>query len=574
MRDLVLYPNRSKRAMIIDSTGTFPIQTLLEVANGCVGELTASEYMTRRPDGFRIPWREKPLVDDLLERVGITRVFDLEGVWDAIGEIRTGRDEEEREGDEEDEEEERLKGLGDMSPGAHRRAKTFVQESDGVMRSTLRVVDDQAQEQDEGEREEDVNVKTSDERSHPAQSAQHNIQEGYNGSSQDTQLAQRAETTPPVLQAELQKAAPPTSSPLSPPPPIEEPETSSPLSSLPESPSPPHSASSSSLRSELIIEPSPLKERRNTVMGQAYQGESLPPSNTSEEEEEAAGEISPSPLPSSSPPLIESQAPNFAPPTTGFEDHLVTDAVRQEDDSDTDSDTESSSDTSSYLRGEHTSPSRNNPPPPPASRWQDSKAAPPPSILLIDSLPPLFTQLFGTGSSDRTTAHKELAQLSRVLTQTSRSTIHPLTVILLNSVTIPSAPKSLDEHLMLSVFADSKVIPSFGAVYDGMCDISLLVSKVPRRQEDAEALYDGYGEHCTYTHVVECLRDDTPDLARWMEEEEEGIKRKGRVRKIMNREGRWGSFDVLRMNGELVMRDSELGRKVGEYKDVGFGRRP
>ena len=155
----------------------------------------------------------------------------------------------------------------------------------------------------------------------------------------------------------------------------------------------------------------------------------------------------------------------------------------------------------------------------------------------------------------------------------SRSTVHPLTVILLNSTTVTNAAKSLDEHLMRSVFADSKAIPSFGAVYDGMVDISLLVSKVPRTQQDAEALYGGYGECCSYTNVVECLRDDVPDLARWTEEEE-GIKRKGRIGERMNREGRWGSFDVLRMNGEVVVRDPDLGRKLGRYQDVSFGRRP
>lgn len=139
----------------------------------------------------------------------------------------------------------------------------------------------------------------------------------------------------------------------------------------------------------------------------------------------------------------------------------------------------------------------------------------------------------------------------------SRSTVRPLTVMLLNNATTARpAAKSLDEHLTRSVFSDSKAIPSFGAVYDGMIDLNLLVSKVPRRQEDAEALYGGYGEHCSYTNVVECLRDDTPDLQRWIEEEGDSVREEAGKR--MNREGRWGSFDVFKLDGEVVMRDLDL----------------
>lgn len=569
IRDLLRFENRLKRAMIIDSTGTFPLTTLLEVIKGCVGE--TNDGTTKTLAGQRMPWREKVIIEGLLERIGISRVFDLEGVWDVIGEIRAGRDEEEeKEEEEKGESEEGGKEVKSENGGSMNETQERAQEFVGyrkVVSSTLGGGEGPVERIEEhgGNRNERMGTL--------GQSAQHDILEAHNASSQDTQLAQEAATLP-ANPSPPEKVAPPTSPPLSPPPPDKEPETSSPLSSLPASPSPSHSVSSSSLRSELVIEPSPVKERTNTVISQAYQGESLPPSTSSSPSLSfVAAAISPSPLPPSSPPVTESHAPIFAPPTKGFETHLAINAVRKDDESDSHIDTESSSDTSSYLRGEHPSPSRNNAPPPPAPQWQDARSAPQPSILLIDSLPALMTQLFGNGTSDRTTAHRELAQLSRVLTQMSRSTVHPLTVILLNSIAVPNAAKSLDEHLMCSVFADSKAVPSFGAVYDGMVDITLLVSKVPRSQEDAEALYGGYGECCTYTNVVECLRDDIPDLARWMEEEE-GIKRNGRIGKRMDREGRWGSFDVRRMDGEAVMTNSELRRKVGEYKDVGFGRRP
>lgn len=581
IRDLLLFSNRHKRAMIIDSTGSFPLPTLLEVLKGCVGDINDGSTKTERGD--RMPWREKVMVEGLLERIGITRVFDLEGVWDVIREVRAGRDKEEIE-EEEEEEEESLRGKEEeetktFGQGEGKEWPSRRDEGAGDDRWTKRAEEilRGGVEKQGGEREKivtglDERVTRPDEVAIEGKPAHRDVLEGETRSSQDTQRAERTGTPPPLPVPE--KAAESTSSPLSPPrSDLKEPETSSPLSSLPDSPSPPHSASSSSLRSELVIEPSPVKERTNTVLSQAYQGLSLPPSGISEEEEEAAA-ISRSPFPPSSPPFKPSHAPTFAPPTSGFETHMSEAAQRQHKDSDTnsDTDTDSSSDTSSYLRGEHPSPSLNKAPSPAASQWQDAKSAPPPSMLLIDSLPPLLTQLFGTGTSDRTSAHKELAQLSRVLTQMSRSTINPLMVILLNSTTVPSAAKSLDKHLMRSVFADSKAIPSFGAVYDGMIDLSLLVSKVPRRQEDAEALYGGYGEHCSYTNVVECLRDDTPDLQRWVEEEGDSVREKAGER--MNREGRWGSFDVFKVDGEVVMRDLDLGRKLGRYQEVGFGRRP
>ena len=569
IRDLLHFKNRHKRAIIIDSTGTFPLLTLLEVIKGCVGEI--SDGTTKTASGQRMPWREKVIVERLLDRIGITRVFDLEGVWDVLGEIRTGRDGqgEIKKGGGEDEEggKQVERGNGGSINERQEMEQESVEEYRRVMSFRLGGGEDPVERIEEQRETREESMETL------GQSVQHDILKGHNASFQDTQLAQRAGTlrtkpSPP------EKVAPPTSSPLTPPPPVKEPETSSPLSSLPASPSPPRSVSSSSLRSELIIEPSPVKGRTNTVMSQAYQGETLPPSiPSSASPSSVAAVIFPSPLPPSSPPVMEPQAPIFAPPTEGFETHLATDAVRKDDKSDLDIDTDSSSDTSSYLRGEHPSPSRNKAAQPPASQWQDAKSAPPPSILLVDSLPTLITQLFGNGTSDRTMAHRELSQLSRVLVQMSRSMVHSLAVVLLNSTTAPNAAKSRDEHLIRSVFEDTKAVPSFGAVYDGMVDITLLVSKVPRTHEDAEALYGGYGACCSYTNVVECLRDDTPDLARWMEEEEV-IKGKGRMEKRVNREGRWGRFNVLRMDGEAVIRDPDLGRRLGRYEDVGFGRRP
>lgn len=322
----------------------------------------------------------------------------------------------------------------------------------------------------------------------------------------------------------------------------------------------------------------------NTVLSQAYQGETLPSSLQSEEQVEPSTmaetamspsqqPISPSPLPPSSPPvpISTTPAPAFAPPTKGFEHHM-TEAAQPCQDSDSDKD--SSSDTSSYISSP--SPQRNQLPP--GSHWADAiTAAEPPSILIIDSLPPLLTDLFGE-SSDRTAAHEQLQQLIRVLTSLARSTANPLSVIILNSTTVPSPAKSLDEHLARSIFADVKDIPSFGAVYDGMIDLSLLVSKIPAEQTDTDSLYGGSGA-CHYTNIIECLRDDTPDLARWMEGDGDGKgRRKERPGRRTNREGRWGAFDVvtekIQEGEELLFKDPELERNLGEYEVVHFGRRP
>lgn len=563
-RDLLRFENRHQRAMVVDTTGTFPLATLLEVIKGCVGEI--NDGTTKTPAGQRMPWREKVIVEGLLERIGITRVFDLEGVWEVVGEIRCGRDEEEDEKEEAafgGEGEEETKGLGQGEgkewPGRKDGGvgdARWTKRAEEILEAVVGGGEKQRREREKMDAGLDGRVRTPDEVAIERESAHRDVLKGETRSSQDTHPAERTGTPPPLPVSE--KAAEFTSSPLSPPPPDpKQPETSSILSSLPASPSPPQTASSSSLRSELVIEPSPVKERTNTVLNQAYQGESLPPPTASTPSPEPVV-VSQSPLPPSSPPLIQPQVSAFPPPTGGFETHLATDAAQRAENSDSDTDSDSSSDTSSYLRGEHPSPSRHRQPSPrPASQWQDSKCAPPPSILLIDSLPPLLTQLFGTGSTDRTSAHKKLAQLSKVLTQMSRSTVRPLTVMLLNNATtVRPAAKSLDEHLTRSVFSDSKAIPSFGAVYDGMIDLNLLVSKVPRRQEDAEALYGGYGEHCSYTNVVECLRDDTPDLQRWIEEEGDSVREEAGKR--MNREGRWGSFDVFKLDGEVVMRDLDL----------------
>ena len=169
-----------------------------------------------------------------------------------------------------------------------------------------------------------------------------------------------------------------------------------------------------------------------------------------------------------------------------------------------------------------------------------------------------------------------------VLSEMTRSISHPLTVLIINSTTTLSLAKSIEEAILRSVFADVKHVPSFGAVYDGMIDLSLLVSKLPARQEDAERLY-GYGKagrSARWTNVVECLRDDAPDLQRWIGKDDGKVERKRKERpgRRTNREGRWGAFDVVteqgQEGGELLFKDPELGRTLGRTEVVYFGRRP
>lgn len=556
-RHLMKVGNRHQRAMIVDSTGTFNVQMLVEIAKGC----TTREYTHA---GHRMVWRERHEVLGVLERVGITRVFDIEGVWDVIGEIRG----EITEGEEQD----RENGLG-MANGHPEQSeqRNDEQREFEMEHSSMRDGGDQENDDDTmSDHDWWVPLQAADEPPLSAPSLNNRAMDAEDIRSDDTQPFGPLAGPPSIPDSPPNPGRPP-SSPLTPPL-LSNPvvvDTSSPLSSPPKSPS-----SSSSLRSELIIDPSPIRPKTNTVLAQAYQGEAVP--STFEEEEDMSAQspsppqatVSPSPLPPSSPHVAATPAAVYALPSEGFEEALAADSRTQATQPHSSSDSDSSSCTSSYVSSP--SPERNQFPP--GSQWDEaSKTQEPPSILLIDSLLPLLTELFGS-SSDRTTAHRQLQQLSRILTSLSRSTSQPLTVIVLNSTTTLSPAKSIEEGIVRSAFADVNCVPSFGAVYEGMVDLNLLVSRLPARQGDAENFYGGQGG-VRWTNVVECLRDDCPDLGRYIGDED-GKDGKEKLSQKMNREGRWGAFDVVTEGEELMLKDPELGRKLRVYEVVHFGRRP
>ncbi|OHF03249.1 hypothetical protein CORC01_01633 [Colletotrichum orchidophilum] len=121
--------------------------------------------------------------------------------------------------------------------------------------------------------------------------------------------------------------------------------------------------------------------------------------------------------------------------------------------------------------------------------------------------------------------------------------------------------------------------PTFGLVFSQLLDLHLLCTKVPRDKEDAERLYaaapgdGGEGDDGTavrFVWVVEVLLDE---IGVWEETkslgpgEETGGRRRG-PRK--SREQRWGTVDVK--GGRVVDAFEAVERKVGEIRVVGgFG---
>jgi hypothetical protein len=72
------------RAAIVDSTGGFPLRVLARVVRWQV---------ERRGRGLDVGEGEggvEERVNGVLERVSITRVFDVEGLWEVLGELRSG----------------------------------------------------------------------------------------------------------------------------------------------------------------------------------------------------------------------------------------------------------------------------------------------------------------------------------------------------------------------------------------------------------------------------------------------------------------------------------------------------
>lgn len=161
-----------------------------------------------------------------------------------------------------------------------------------------------------------------------------------------------------------------------------------------------------------------------------------------------------------------------------------------------------------------------------------------PEMIIITNLHALISHLFTHAS--KADAHVLLSLISRSL--------HMLTVkgnvlTVVHNTTVSTRPFTVREDGKKVVGGDGKKglfqeatgkKAALGRVFEGWCDVHLLVSKMPARRIDAELLYgeEEYGEgkskeDASSRLVVEVLRD-------------EEIRRGG----VGEREGRWGVFGV------------------------------
>jgi hypothetical protein len=93
-------PDLSSKAMIIDTTGSFPLSllarvlksriTMVQVLSARTANQTANYQLTDQSTDFYIAGQIDADVQRCLEMVAISRVFDVEGLWEVLGEV--GRD--------------------------------------------------------------------------------------------------------------------------------------------------------------------------------------------------------------------------------------------------------------------------------------------------------------------------------------------------------------------------------------------------------------------------------------------------------------------------------------------------
>ncbi len=577
------------KAMVLDTTGCFGLQALLDLAKGAAVEECRRVYQeTGR--GFNDRLVETGAMD-VLERVGITKVFDVEGVWDVVGEMRAGVI-----GEPED----------SITDG-----KTYHDEDPAAeVGEDFRVlsIDDDQERRQRAPREDTLPIaatppspelKSSRFAETPAEPQPQTILE-----LREAETKKTMPPPPPVRskRPQTEQWIPPSAQPPSPQPGAVE---SSPLSSLP--PSSPLSdlpswaddsptlmtqdgevveeqtpekvrsgSSSSSLRSLLIVTPTASQERRRIREEAAREEATKQESEKVEEEVEPETPSKRYTQPQPGPPERGPSPPSAVPilpllrrsPSTSLKTGGEDDTVMET----TALPVSPLLPPSSPPKSTATQPQRISPPSPNTA---------PTSFLLIDTLPPLITKLFT--DLDRQDAHKEFASLSRLLTSLSRSN-PPITVILLNSLAEPKHGEPTS-----SVFADIKGVPSLGAVYVGMVDLSLMVYQLPLTTPDAELLYGGCGASSPHysadirmANVLEVLQDGTADLDRWEGAGDgEGRGNNGdRPGERTNREGRWGAFEVKGGGNGFgrVLRDVDRGRKKESprYMEEGarFGRRP
>lgn len=214
-------------------------------------------------------------------------------------------------------------------------------------------------------------------------------------------------------------------------------------------------------------------------------------------------------------------------------------------------------------------------PPEPSSYKDESKH---PDIILITHMSTLLSSLFH--QREKATAHQTLQLLASHLRYLTRSTEHggPL-IMILNSTTSsennvaapgqddgplrqqpPGGPPTTNRPLdptLRSIFNPPPLPvsglpysydtphsrrnkPSFGLIFTQLLDLHLLCTKIPRTRADAEALYaptsPGTGKIVKYVWAVEVLLDE---LGVW--EGRENVL-EGRPRRF--RDQRWGAVEV------------------------------
>ncbi|KAF5873277.1 putative fasciclin domain family protein [Botrytis fragariae] len=192
------------------------------------------------------------------------------------------------------------------------------------------------------------------------------------------------------------------------------------------------------------------------------------------------------------------------------------------------------------------------PPPPPVKPTAPlpSSTETTPEILIIDSMHHLISHLFT--HSEKVSAHNLLSLLSRTLhtlthTQNILTILHNTTISTKSNFTTqqPSRqppPPNLHPHpppppTIQSIFTSTAQKPSLGRIFDDFLNLHIMISKLPKKREDAEIFYcrDGTTSHfgnedvaCSF--VFEVLRDECPVLG--------GDRKLGR--RFGDREQRWG----------------------------------
>lgn len=167
--------------------------------------------------------------------------------------------------------------------------------------------------------------------------------------------------------------------------------------------------------------------------------------------------------------------------------------------------------------------------------------APATEIILVDTFTPLVTTLLA--NAERENAHAMLASLSALLRDLTHSSM--ITAFLLNSLTLRTSHKaSSAQGRQRSVFAGVKATPSLGVIFDNFSDLHLMRHCLPASATDAEKFYDGIrranagddagrnpisaeeGDEIDFANIIEVLRDEAPDIDRWIDVEDEAKPRR------------------------------------------------